>query len=425
MRLLTLVIVAVNIQFGSYTEVQELQCVLQSGDAEDPLMGIELLTCLTDDVNFNRIGSFELELIKAGSMAVNPVTNVFAVISAMSQQTLSQQTLHVLDTETGAEVQTVDVSRFGFLDNLEFDLKTQKMYGQYWDGEKEHFVEVDYERNTTRSIAAINLRYKLSGTRAIDYIAGRFYLVADNQQLVGLSLETGEEVTRNTLSRSIGNGGIFFDGATQKLRALCRAFDDSFDFALCIVDPSTGEVSATSDDAERIPYIVFSGNAYDSANQVYFFEEPAGLVAFNANTGKRIAGPFTSANTASLTVVPRCECCVVADRDNSSNTVADLANGSNTGRQLQHSSGRFAVCNENSIVSGTSRPEPQKLGVLAVLATLAQLVAAQEDAPPATSEAKTRRPIISTDILHGTAELFYDVYDSVHSKFLKAHIDKP
>ncbi|CAE7465969.1 unnamed protein product [Symbiodinium sp. CCMP2456] len=51
-------------------------------------------------------------------------------------------------------------------------------------------------------------------------------------------------------------------------------------------------------------------------------------------------------------------------------------------------------------------------------------VAAQEDAPPATSEAKTRRPIISTDILHGTAELFYDVYDSLHSKFLKAHIDK-
>jgi len=50
-------------------------------------------------------------------------------------------------------------------------------------------------------------------------------------------------------------------------------------------------------------------------------------------------------------------------------------------------------------------------------------VAAQEDAPPA-SEAKTRRPIISTDILHGTAELFYDVYDSLHSKFLKAHIDK-
>ena len=38
----------VNIQFGSYTEVQELQCVLQSGDAEDPLMGIELLTLGND-----------------------------------------------------------------------------------------------------------------------------------------------------------------------------------------------------------------------------------------------------------------------------------------------------------------------------------------------------------------------------------------
>lgn len=64
-------------------------------------------------------------------------------------------------------------------------------------------MEVDYERNTTRSIATINLRYKLSGTRAIDYIAGRFCLVADNQQLVGLSLETGEEVTRNTLSHGL------------------------------------------------------------------------------------------------------------------------------------------------------------------------------------------------------------------------------
>ncbi|CAE7646364.1 unnamed protein product [Symbiodinium necroappetens] len=259
-----------------------------------------------------------------------------------------------------------------FLTTLSSTLKLRRCMASTGMGKRStSWKWINYERNTTRSIATINLRYKLSGTRAIDYIAGRFYLVADNQQLVGLSLETGEEVTRNTLSRFIGNGGIFFDGATQKLRALCRAFDDSFDFALCIVDPSTGEVSATSDDAERIPCIVFSGNAYDSANQVYFFEEPAGLVAFNANTGKRIAGPFTSANTASLTVVPRCECCVVADRDNSSNTVADLANGSNTGRQLQYNTGRFAACNAK--VSGTSRPEPQKLGALAVLTTLAQM----------------------------------------------------
>ena len=371
----------VNIQFGSYTEAEELECVLRSGDAGDPLLGIELLTLrndraglpfylargkfLSDDMNFSRIGSFEFASVPSGGMAVNPVTNVFSVISS--------QTLYVLDTETGAEIRTLDVSGFGNLGNLEFDMKTQKMYGQYWDGGQEHFVEVDYERSTTQSIANINLRSKMSSTRAIDYIAGRFYLVADNQQLVGLSLETGEEVTRKTLSRSIGNGGIFFDGATQKLRALCRPFDDSSDFALCIIDPRTGEVSATSDDAERISAIAMADNAYDSANQIYFFREPAGLVAFNANTGKRIAGPFASANAASLTVIPRCECCVVSDLANTSNIVADLANDSITGRQLQQSSGSFAACNENTVVSATSRPEQQKLGVLAVLGAVALL----------------------------------------------------
>ena len=308
-------------------------------------------------MNFSRIGSFEFASVPSGGMAVNPVTNEFAVISS--------QTLYVLDTETGSEIRTLDVSAFGNLGNLEFDMKTQKLYGQYWDGGQEHFVDVDFERNTTASIATINLRSKMSSTRAIDYIAGRFYLVAENQQLLGLSLETGEELTRNTLSRSIGNGGIFFDGATQKLRALCRAFDDSFDFALCTVDPNTGEVSATSDDAERIPAIAMADNAYDSANQIYFFTEPGGLVAFHASTGKRIAGPFTSANAASLTVIPRCECCVVADLTN------NLTNSSNTGRQLQHIPRSFAACDEST--ASTSDCPKQKLSVLFVFGTFALL----------------------------------------------------
>ena len=37
-----------NIDFDSYTEAQELKCVLEMGDVGDPLMSIELLVLRND-----------------------------------------------------------------------------------------------------------------------------------------------------------------------------------------------------------------------------------------------------------------------------------------------------------------------------------------------------------------------------------------
>jgi len=42
----------------------------------------------------------------------------------------------------------------------------------------------------------------------------------------------------------------------------------------------------------------------------------------------------------------------------------------------------------------------------------------------AAQEAETKKPILTTKIIHDTAEFFLDLFDSVHSRFLKPHIDK-
>jgi len=61
------------------------------------------------------------------------------------------------------------------------------------------------------------------------------------------------------------------------------------------------------------------------------------------------------------------------------------------------------------------------LSLLAVAAAQSEV----EETPSAPApKAQEGKPILTTDLFHRTAELFYDVYDSVHGKFVKPHIDK-
>jgi hypothetical protein len=166
---------------------------------------------------------------------------------------------------SGETSATIDVSNFGNLGNLQFDYRTQKLYGQYWDNstQLEYFVHIDYlGSKTVRKIATVNLQFKLTLTRAIDYYQGIFYLIASSpsaqtNELVGLNISTGNEILRKKLTKTIGTGGIFFDGASRNLKSLCRAFQitptdlSNPDFALCSVDPSTGDLKPGVD-SERI-----------------------------------------------------------------------------------------------------------------------------------------------------------------------------
>lgn len=41
----------------------------------------------------------------------------------------------------------------------------------------------------------------------------------------------------------------------------------------------------------------------------------------------------------------------------------------------------------------------------------------------AAAQAAGKKPIITTDIIHGTGELLYDIYDAIHKKLVKPHMD--
>lgn len=58
--------------------------------------------------------------------------------------------------------------------------------------------------------------------------------------------------------------------------------------------------------------------------------------------------------------------------------------------------------------------------LLALAVLLAASVVAQEDTPKKAKKA----PIVSTDIVHGTAEFIYDVYEAIYSKFVSHHVNK-
>jgi hypothetical protein len=344
-----------DITFSSYTEFEQYQCVLKQGDiGKDQLSGVELMVIKNDGpgapfyparVRFTspnqtestRLGTISFAAVSMGGMALNPVTMVLAVISV--DMIRGEYKLHIVNMTSGETSTTLDVSNFRNLDNLQFDYRTQNLYGQYWDNSAnlEYFVNIDYlGSKAVRKIATVNLQFKLGSTRAIDYYQGIFYLIASSpsaqtSELVGLNISTGNEILRKTLTKSIGNGGIFFDGASRNLKSLCRPFQttptdwSNTDFALCSVDSSTGDLKPAGVDAERIKSLQMGENAFDSARQIYFFsgsleQNPnptkIGLLAFHSETGKRIGGPFNEhtsgtglSSVLAMTVIPKCECC--------------------------------------------------------------------------------------------------------------------
>eukprot|EP00435_Cladocopium_sp_Y103_P027008 s1717_g6.t1 len=84
--------------------------------------------------------------------------------------------------------------------------------------------------------------------------------------------------------------------------------------------------------------------------------------------------------------------------------------------------------NESPLTSHVCAPADSKDPMRVQFFLLLAVAAAQsevEEAPSAPApKAQEGKPILTTDLFHRTAELFYDVYDSVHGKFLKPHIDK-
>jgi hypothetical protein len=372
-----------DITFSSFTESEHLQCILKQGDmSKDPLNGVELAVIKNDSpgspfypararftankIETTRLGTISFASVRSGGMALNPVTMVLAVITG-------ENTLYIINLNSGEYITTLDVSNFGNLGNLQFDYRTQKLYGQFWDSSTrlEHFVNIDYlGSKTVRKIATVNLQYKMVATRAIDYYLGIFYLIADDWELVGLNISTGNEIVRKTLTLTIGNGGIFFDGASRNLKALCRPFQitpmdlSNPDFALCSVDSSTGVLKAAVD-SERIKALQMSDNALDSARQIYFFSGSVtgsleqnltnfGLFAFHSDTGKRIGGPFKeltdTTGVISMTVIPKCQCCKIqGSRRRESWEQLSFLFDMMSRRQSQTS---FTSCNKAGISSG-------------------------------------------------------------------------
>jgi len=200
-----------DITFSSFTESEHLQCILKQGDmSKDPLNGVELAVIKNDSpgspfypararftankIETTRLGTISFASVRSGGMALNPVTMVLAVITG-------ENTLYIINLNSGEYITTLDVSNFGNLGNLQFDYRTQKLYGQFWDSSTrlEHFVNIDYlGSKTVRKIATVNLQYKMVATRAIDYYLGIFYLIADDWELVGLNISTGNEIVRKT-----------------------------------------------------------------------------------------------------------------------------------------------------------------------------------------------------------------------------------
>jgi len=60
-----------------------------------------------------------------------------------------------------------------------------------------------------------------------------------------------------------------------------------------------------------------------------------------------------------------------------------------------------------------------------LLISIASAQAEKEDSKGAGAPKKSggKKPIITTDIIHGTGELLYDLFDSSHKKFVKPHVD--
>jgi hypothetical protein len=153
---------------------------------------------------------------RAFTLSFDPIAKLIALIV--------QDKLFIVNATSAEKISQMDVnsSMVNFA-NLHFDYTTHRLYGEYWDGERERFVEVQYQNKlnaTIRSISTIDCTQKELGTRTIDYHKGIFYmmgskpLISTGYQLLGIRLDTGAEVSRATLNSTF-RGRLIFDDASM------------------------------------------------------------------------------------------------------------------------------------------------------------------------------------------------------------------
>ena len=227
------------------------------------------------------------------SITLNPLIKLIALIA--------DDKLFIVNGTSAEKIMQADVRNYTDLVNMHFDYTTHKLYSQYRDGQTEHFVEIQYQKTSSlriRRISTINLNYKQSGLRMIDYYKGIFYLMASNYsagpyQLVGLRLDTGAEVSRTFLNKTF-MGRIFFDDDTRNLIAMCKPVESVSNWTFCKIDPVTGGMEVIAPGSETLKSWAYFGDmAFDASNQMYFATLNGGFVAFSVLTGKIVAGPFT------------------------------------------------------------------------------------------------------------------------------------
>ena len=331
---------------SGFTDAEQLQCALKVDSTTDVFRGTELLILTQDkggspfypavatfsssgdSMSITRLGSLEFPVLSLSGTVMDPVMQFGTAINDKKQ-------LVVYNTTSGSKIKEIDISNAGNLGNLAIDMTTHKIYGQYWDGSAEQFVEVDYNNGKVTTIGTINLQMKMSDTSAIDYKKKLFYCISmgsGNGDLLGIDLATGEEKIRKTLSNSIGNGGLFFDSATDTLKAFCRPYElidktnRKTDFSVCSIDPTTGIASVVADDADRLYGMIMGKNAFSAANQLYFMPGASNsLDVYDVGTGKLVKNvpTGTKGNIFAMTNKPKCECCVLAAEEDSKKKLAD------------------------------------------------------------------------------------------------------
>lgn len=221
------------------------------------------------------------------------------------------------NTTTGNQLYEIDVSSAGNLGNIAVDMSSHKFYGQYWDGSAEIFVQIQLD-GTIKKLSEINLKFKMSGTRTIDYQEKIFYLVTEDNVLLGLDLEDGSEKIRKPLSTTMANSGFFYDGATKSLLTMCRPDKGSFSFAVCRLTPADGKLVAVGD--ERIASLLMGEYAFDSANQLMFAPSTgSGVDVYDTMTGKKIVTGVMSRSPFAMASNPKCECCLISKKTTSDN----------------------------------------------------------------------------------------------------------
>jgi hypothetical protein len=217
---------------------------------------------------------------------------------------LADDKVYILNATSAQEISRLNAAGLTNFLNFHFDYTTHRLYGQYYlNGTTEKFVEIQYQNRpnaTLRSISTINLNYKKSGPRTIDYHKGIFYLFgsefgAGPFYLIGLNISTGAEVSRS-LPNVSSSGRLFFDDATRNLIMLCQpgTMSSAQNYTLCKIDPVTGAMAQIAPGSETFTsWDFFGDSSFDAGNQLYYTFAP-NMVALSSITGRLVGGPWTA-----------------------------------------------------------------------------------------------------------------------------------